>query len=52
MLTGGDRSFGGIPSLIGPADPIYAHRAAVDGIGQEQIVIADLKQELLCLTTM
>lgn len=24
----------------------------VDGIGQEQIVIADLKQELLCPTTM
>ena len=24
----------------------------VDGIGQEQIVIADLKQELLCLSTM
>ena len=24
----------------------------MDGIGQEQIVITDLKQELLCLTTM
>lgn len=28
---GGDRSVGGIPSLVGPDDPIYAHRAAASG---------------------